>query len=97
MLGQISVTPFATYLQGERLPTAAAGGILVHAFALKVVDELPAWQEMHQRERRWFTLKAALNVVRDHEIRGLLRSFDRSQRRFVAAAKDHAVPPVRKG
>jgi hypothetical protein len=44
---------------------------------MKVTDELDVWQEMHVRDRRWFTVNGALQVVRDVEIRKLLRTFDR--------------------
>jgi len=49
----------------------------VLAFSMQVTDELPVWREMHERERRWFTLKEAMSAVRDPEIRNILRKFSR--------------------
>jgi len=56
-------------------------GVIVEAYALEVVDELQAWREMHIRERRWFSVKDALRVVRDPEIRSILQTFKRSMKR----------------
>jgi 8-oxo-dGTP pyrophosphatase MutT (NUDIX family) len=81
VLGRLSNEPIGIYLQGERLPTKIADGVPVQAYALEVVDELPAWKEMHLRERRWFPIKAALRAVHDPELRKILRSFGQSIKR----------------
>jgi 8-oxo-dGTP pyrophosphatase MutT (NUDIX family) len=77
VLGRIHKEPLGSYQQ--RVDPAFEGGetYTVHAFAMKVTDELDVWQEMHVRDRRWFTVNGALQVVRDVEIRKLLRTFDR--------------------
>jgi 8-oxo-dGTP pyrophosphatase MutT (NUDIX family) len=81
VLGRLSKEPIGVYVQGERLPTAIDDGVPVQAYALEVIEELPVWKEMHFRERRWFPIKSALRVVRDPELRKILRSFKRTMKR----------------
>lgn len=81
VLGRIGSEPAGTYRQGD---AGIGTSLLVQAFALEVTDELPVWDEMHLRKRRWFKLKGALRAVDDPEIRALLREFGRRQRRPAA-------------
>jgi 8-oxo-dGTP pyrophosphatase MutT (NUDIX family) len=81
VLGRISKQPVGSYWQGDALLSGPEGSILVFAYALEVIDELPVWAEMHQRERRWFTLKDALLTVRDSNIRSLLMAFRQHHKR----------------
>jgi 8-oxo-dGTP pyrophosphatase MutT (NUDIX family) len=74
VLGRIERAPIPSHrkdhadgLRGERFS--------VQTFALEVTDELSSWQEMRQRERRWFAMADAINAVQDREIRRMLRSF----------------------
>jgi 8-oxo-dGTP pyrophosphatase MutT (NUDIX family) len=81
VLGRIGKQPIGTYRQGDALAADPEEGIiLVQAFALAVTDELPVWDEMHLRKRRWFKLKNALRAVRDTELRALLRAFEQHYR-----------------
>jgi 8-oxo-dGTP pyrophosphatase MutT (NUDIX family) len=80
VLGRIGKQPVGTYWQGDALPSAPEGSILVLAFALEVTDELPVWDEMHLRKRRWYEIRDALRAVRDLELRTLLREFERHYR-----------------
>jgi 8-oxo-dGTP pyrophosphatase MutT (NUDIX family) len=75
VIGRIGKEPIGTYRQenGSNIPVGES--LLVQAFPLLVIDELPVWQEMHQRERSWFTIKEALRSVRDPEIKRILRTF----------------------
>jgi 8-oxo-dGTP pyrophosphatase MutT (NUDIX family) len=80
VLGRIATRAIGTYWQGDALPSGPEGSILVQAFALEVTDELPVWDEMHLRKRRWFEIGDALRAVRDLELRTLLREFERHYR-----------------
>jgi 8-oxo-dGTP pyrophosphatase MutT (NUDIX family) len=80
VLGRITKDPIGSYRQGDHIPDMPEDGVIV-AYALEVVDELPAWREMHFRERRWFSVKDALRAVRDPEIRSILQTFKRSMKR----------------
>jgi 8-oxo-dGTP pyrophosphatase MutT (NUDIX family) len=80
-LGRLAREPIGSYRQGDHIPDMLEDGVIVGAFALEVVDELSEWREMHSRERRWFSLKDALRVVRDPEIRSILQTFKRSMKR----------------
>jgi 8-oxo-dGTP pyrophosphatase MutT (NUDIX family) len=75
VIGRIDKEPIGTYRQESGSNIPAGESLLVQAFPLLVIDELPVWQEMHQRERGWFTIKEALRSVHDAEIRGILRVF----------------------
>lgn len=75
VLGRISHEPIGSYRQPAGAHVALGDSIIIQAYPLEVVDELPVWQEMHQRERRWFTVKEALRAVSDPEIKSLIRIF----------------------
>lgn len=81
VLGRLAKDPIGSYRQGDQIQDMLDDGVIVEAYALEVVDELPAWREMHFRERRWFSVKDALRVVRDPEIRSILQTFKRSMKR----------------
>jgi 8-oxo-dGTP pyrophosphatase MutT (NUDIX family) len=77
VLGRVHHEEVATYWQGGDDPAHPIEPYEVRTFALYVTDELAVWQEMGTRERRWFTLAQAFEVVRDPEIRKALRLFAR--------------------
>jgi ADP-ribose pyrophosphatase YjhB (NUDIX family) len=91
VLGRIGKQPVGAYWQGDALPSGPEGSLHVQAFALEVTEELPVWDEMHLRKRRWFRLKDALRAIDDLEIRALLRDFAH-QHRASTAPSEH--PPV---
>jgi 8-oxo-dGTP pyrophosphatase MutT (NUDIX family) len=75
VLGRLGREPVGTYRQETGSSIAAGEKLLIQAWPLEVIDELPVWQEMHQRERSWFAIKEALSIVRDPEIKAILRTF----------------------
>jgi 8-oxo-dGTP pyrophosphatase MutT (NUDIX family) len=81
VLGRMWQEPVGHYWQGEEALPPGDRRFKVHAYPLEVTDELPAWREMHERERRWFPIQEALQAVTDPEIRKILRAFNRSLRR----------------
>ena len=74
--GRISLTPLGSYRYdkkrkgGEIVPTE------VQLFALAVLEELDAWPELSQRERRWFAREEASDAVDEPELKSLLRAVD---------------------
>ena len=76
VIGHLGRAPVGSYRQLSE--KSSAPGVSVLAFPLEVVDELPVWQEMGQRKRRWFTIKQAQKVVRDKNIAALLSTFERA-------------------
>lgn len=75
VLGDISPVKCGDYRQTKRLTDGQTRSILVSAFPMLVRTELPEWQEMHLRARRWFTLQEAINGNTNPEIRRLLERF----------------------
>lgn len=75
VLGDISPIKCGDYRQTKRLTDGQTRSILVSAFPMLVCTELPEWDEMHLRARRWFTLPEAINGDTHPEIRRLLERF----------------------
>ena len=75
VLGRIGREPIGSYQQHIGGATGRGEVMAVQAFALRVTDELDVWQEMHLRDRKWFTVKEALRAVRDPEIKDMIRKF----------------------
>lgn len=44
----------------------------VAVFLLEVAEEAPAWPEMHERQRAWFSPAAAAQAVAEEELKALL-------------------------
>lgn len=82
--GLVCPTPIGSYRYRKRQRSGASLLIDVDVFPLAVNDELPAWKEQSQRERRWFSLTEAAAAVDEPDLRDLIRSFSRSE--FKAAA-----------
>lgn len=47
----------------------------VQVFPLQVVSEFDDWPEMHQRQKRWFSLGEAAGLVDEAELQALIRGF----------------------
>jgi 8-oxo-dGTP pyrophosphatase MutT (NUDIX family) len=75
VIGVISFEPVGIYRQLKQAGDDPTAIISVRAFPLPVSSELQIWPEMQDRERKWFALNEALNVVADREIRNLLEAF----------------------
>jgi hypothetical protein len=42
---------------------------------IEVASLLESWPEQDERQRAWFTLRDAANVVSDHQLSDLLQAF----------------------
>ncbi|WP_156680053.1 NUDIX hydrolase [Sphingomonas profundi] len=75
VMGRLGRVPVGSYRQLAHNAPGDAVSIEVQAFPLEVTDELPVWLEMEQRERRWFSIEEARQIVQDREISALLECF----------------------
>lgn len=48
----------------------------VIVYVLEVLEEAEVWPERHERERRWFTPKAAAEAVAEEDLKTLLLALD---------------------
>lgn len=87
--GAVCPTPLGSYRYRKKRPSGASVMVDVAVFPLAVTQELPAWKEQHERERRWFTLAEAAGAVDEPDLRALIRSFAASE--FKAAARRTGV------
>src|SRR3546814_6361060 len=61
----------------------------VEVFRRAVANELGEWKEQDERERRWFALDKAAEVVDEPDLQAMIRSFGDSG--FRAAARTSGV------
>ena len=85
IVGAVCPTPIGSYRYRKRRNNGASLMVDVSVFPLAVTQELHAWKEKDQRERRWFTLTEAAKAVDEEDLRDLIRSFDATE--FKAAAR----------
>lgn len=77
--GALCPVPLGTYRYRKRRGSGASLMIDVDVFPLAVTQELSAWKEQGERERRWFTLSEAADAVEEPDLRELIRSFAPAQ------------------
>lgn len=75
VLGAACPTPIGSYRYRKRRNSGAAVWTDVDVFPFAVTEELPTWNEQHQRERRWFSLVDAADAVDEGDLAALIRSF----------------------
>ena len=73
--GALCPIPLGSYRYRKRRSSGASLMADVEVFPLSVNDELPVWKEQAERERKWFTLAEAANVIDEPDLRDLIRSF----------------------
>jgi uncharacterized protein Yka (UPF0111/DUF47 family)/8-oxo-dGTP pyrophosphatase MutT (NUDIX family) len=83
--GSVCPIPLGSYRYRKRRKNGASLMLDVDVFPLAVTQELDRWKEKDQRERRWFTLSEAAEVVEENDLSDLIRSFGASE--FKAAAR----------
>lgn len=83
--GALCPIPLGSYRYRKRRGSGASLMVDVDVFPLSVNDELAEWKEQAERERRWFGLSEAANVVEEPDLRDLIRSFAPSE--FKAAVR----------
>lgn len=75
ILGATCPTPLGSYRYRKKKRSGASIWVDVKVFPFAVTEELPTWDEQHQRERKWFSLEDAANAVDEEDLRNLIRSF----------------------
>ena len=88
--GRVCPTALGSYTYRKRRGNGASLMVNVNVFPLAVTEELSAWKEQSERERRWFTLAEAADAVDEPDLRDLIRSFSTSE--FNAAVRRFSLP-----
>jgi len=83
--GLVCPIPLGSFRYRKKRRNGASLMIDVDVFPLAVSNELPAWKEQEQRERRWFSLADAADAVDEPDLSDLIRSFGPSE--FKAATQ----------
>jgi 8-oxo-dGTP pyrophosphatase MutT (NUDIX family) len=78
VVGRMRRKSIGTYTYRKTDAGAPAQLCKVKVFALEVEDELRHWQEMRQRQRRWFNVEKAVQRVEERQLRTIIRSFAKS-------------------
>ena len=89
VLGSVCPIPLGSYRYRKRRRNGASLMADVQVFPMAVSQELSTWKEQAERERRWFTLAEASELVDEADLRDLMRSFGASQ--FKVAAKRRSI------
>ena len=71
--GQIGKRPIGTFVYDKRLKSQATVSCKVEVFPLKVRKQAEAWPERGEREGRWFSPDEAAKVVKEAELREIIR------------------------
>lgn len=75
--GKVSAEPLGAYRYDKKRRSGAVIPTQVQLFEMRVMEELPAWPEMGQRERRWFAPDDAADAVDEPDLKALLRQLRR--------------------
>lgn len=73
--GAACPTPIGSYRYRKRRANGASLMFDVEVYPLAVTQELDAWKEDGQRQRRWFSLAEAAGAVEEPDLADLIRSF----------------------
>lgn len=74
IIGKTLKNPVGSFQYEKRLDGKSRTQCRVSVFLLLVTEELEAWPEMKERERRWFSPSVAAELVQEEELSFLLRS-----------------------
>jgi len=74
VLGAARAGSIGSYTYEKRRPTGLVP-VRVAVYLLEVEEELETWPECGRRQRAWFTLAAAAEIVREPGLRALLLEF----------------------
>jgi uncharacterized protein len=77
--GAVCPSPVGSYRYRKRRKTGASVLVDVDVFPIAVTDELPEWAEDDERERRWFSLREAADMVQEADLQEILRNFRESE------------------
>lgn len=87
--GLVCPLPLGSYRYRKKRRNGAALMIDVDVFPLSVNQELAAWKEQGERERRWFSLTEAAAIVDESDLADLIRSFGAAE--FRAATQRNGL------
>lgn len=73
--GSICPSPIGAYQYRKKKRTGAWLMTDVDVYPVRVTAELDEWPEMKQRERRWFPLSEAADMVDEDDLKQLIRNF----------------------
>ena len=73
--GAVCPAPIGSYRYRKRRKTGASILVDVDVFPIAVTHELEEWAEDDERERRWFSLRDAANLVQEPDLQDVLRNF----------------------
>lgn len=71
--GEANVVPFGSYRYEKLMKDGAILPCQVTVYAMDVQQELDAWPELGQRERRWVSLEEAATLIHEPQLQCLLR------------------------
>jgi predicted phosphate transport protein (TIGR00153 family) len=83
VLGAVCPVPLGSYRYRKRQGSGASLMVDVDVFPLAITEELDAWKEQGERERRWFSLDEASDAVEEEDLGSLIHSF--ASREFQSA------------
>src|SRR3954469_12540108 len=73
--GGVQQDELGTYRYDKKARDGRATPARVHLYAMLVTEEVDAWPEQKQRERRWFPAEAAAAAVDEADLAQLIRDF----------------------
>jgi len=74
LVGRIGDRSIGSYHYDKRLPDGSTVHCVVEVFALDVTRQMKSWPERDERTTRWFGLQEAAEVVREPELRAIIRN-----------------------
>ena len=76
--GQVAEAQIGAFRYAKRLKNGQDRACLVAVYPLRVLIQLGAWPEAHQRERRWMTPDEAAAAVHEPDLARLISAFGAS-------------------
>lgn len=73
--GRIGETAIGAFRYAKRLKSGDSRACVVAVYPLRVLVQLGAWPEAHQRERRWMTQDEAAAAVDEPDLARLISAF----------------------
>lgn len=73
--GAACPAPIGRFRYRKRRKSGASVMVDVDVFPIAVTEELDEWEEDDERERRWFGLREAAEMVQETELQQILRNF----------------------
>lgn len=75
VIGRTETVAIASYVRRSK-KVEPPGEMRVDVFPMAVTTEAPVWPEMQERKRKWATVREALKLVCDDNVRNAVSAFD---------------------